>query len=452
VQREIVAAEPRFRMLKSIREYGLEQLITEGEAEVVQRRHAAYFLTLASTLGASQGASRESPFDQLEVEHDNMRAAITWAIASDPTTALRLTSALWQFWEVRGHLSEGRSWFARALAAEGSVAVGVRAVALVWASHLAFLQADYDHAVTLAEEGLSTWPSGENLTGMGRAICLLGNVASARQDFAAAERFYEEALAIQRACGNEVEVAGMLGNLGLLASFTGDRERAESLFEEAIALSDAAGNERNAASFHIALGDLVREEGDGSRAALHFRNALRWYQRIGETTAGTPECWEGLAGIAARTDPVRAARLLAAAEALRERVGHPLEPALRARYDVTLSAVRSALDTVVLTPAWDAGRRLSVAQATTEALTVADATETGADHVEQMPSATSHGLTPRERDVLRLLAAGRSDREIAAALFISRYTAMVHTKNIRRKLGVDSRAAVASYAVRVGLV
>jgi non-specific serine/threonine protein kinase len=452
VQREIVAGEPRFRLLESIREYGLEQSIAEGEAEATRRRHADYFLALTSILGTSLDTDRETHFDQLELEHDNIRAALTWAIGNDPAMALRLASALWRFWDVRGHLSEGRSWFARALAVEGPVPAGIRATALQWASHLAFLQANYDHAARLAEESLSIWPAGEDDSGKGRAICALGNIASAQQDFAAAERFYEEAIAIERACGNQAEVAGMLGNLGLVAGFKGDLTRAESLFEEAIALSEAAGHERNAATFHVALGDLLRDEGDGSRAARHFGKALRWFQRIGETSAGTLECWEGLAGIAVRTDPVRAARLLGAAEALRERVGHPLEPALQPRYDVTLDLVRSTLASAVLAAAWDAGRRLSVEQATTEALSIAGGSSPPDDGPRRRSATDSHGLTPREMDVLRLLAAGHSDREIADTLFISRHTAMVHAKNIRRKLGVDSRAAIASYAVRVGLV
>jgi non-specific serine/threonine protein kinase len=381
-----------------------------------------------------------------------MRAAITWAIANDPVMALRMASALWLFWELRGHVSEGRSWFARALAAEGSVAVDVRTEALVLAGNLAFMQADYDHAVRLAEECLSLWPAGDVVDGVARALCLLGNVASARQDFSAAECFYEEAIAIQRARGNQSEVAGILGNLGVAAGFRGDFARAESLFAEAIALSEAAGNDRYAAMSHLALGDLLREVGDDRRSALHLGKALRWYQDVGEATTGTPECWEGLAGTAARTDPVRAARLLGAAEALRERVSHPLEAALQPRYDVTLNIVRAALDPAVFAAAWNAGRRLSVEQATTEALAIAEGSLQQESPSRRRSSTDSHGLTPREMDVLRLLAAGHSDREIADRLFISRHTAMVHAKNIRRKLGVDSRAAIASYAVRVGLV
>ena len=450
IQRTTRTGEPRFHMLESIREYGLEQLAAHGEEEELQHRLAAHCLALASATDSPVSFESETWLDQLEQNHDNLRAALSWMIASDPDQALRLASALWQFWAVRGHVSEGRSWFARALAA-GPVAPDVRGNALVWASHLAFLQADYDDAVRLAGESLSLLRPGEDDSGRSRALCVLGNVAAAREDFASAKRFYEEALTFFRAGGDQAEIAGILGNLGLVASFSGDHARAAALFEEAIALSEAAGDQRAAATFLLGLGEVVRAQGDEIQAARLLADALHRFQRLGETSSAIAECWEGLAGIAAGTDAVRAARLLGAADALRERLDSPLEIALQPRHDATLTAVRSALDSTVFSAAWGAGRQLSVAQASTEALGVAELPQIGEGPTRRRSGATSHELTTRELEVLRLLAAGRSDREIATALFISRYTAMVHTKNIRRKLGVDSRAAIASYAVRMGL-
>lgn len=450
IQRTIGTGEPRFLMLESIREYGLEQLAAHGEEEELRHRLAAHCLALASATDSSVSFESEAWLDQLERDHDNLRAALGWTIANDPAQALRLASALWQFWAVRGHVSEGRSWFARALAA-GPVAPDVRGHALVWASHLAFLQADYDHAVRLAEESLSLWRPGEDDSGRSRALCVLGNVAAACEDFASATQFFEEALSFFRASGDQAEIAGILGNLGLVAGFRGDHARAAALFEEAIALSEATGDQRAAAIFLLSLGEVMRVQGDETRAARFLADALQRFRCLGETSTAIAECWEGLAGIAAGTDTVRAARLLGAADALRERLDSALEPALQSRHDATLSAVRSALDSTVFAAAWQAGRQLSIAQASAEALAAADLPQLGEDLPRRRSGATSHGLTSRELEVLRLLAAGRSDREIATALFISRYTAMVHTKNIRRKLGVDSRAAIASYAVRMGL-
>jgi DNA-binding CsgD family transcriptional regulator len=363
-----------------------------------------------------------------------------------------LATALQHFWMARGSVGEGRAWLDRALAAAGTVAPEVRADALVWASYFAFLQDDFAQATALAQESLTLWRSTRDNRGTAFALSLLGNVAAAQYELTTAIPFYEEALALHRAAGDQGDVGGALANLGLTVGLTGDYARAASLLEEAITLCDSAGEQRTAALARLSLGEVVRMQGEPMRAALLLADALGRFQRMGDTTGGIAECWEGLAGVAATLDPVRAARLLGAADALRERLGHPLAPALHPRYAATLDIVRSALESAVFAAAWEAGRHLAVEQASAEARAVVKLSSSPEKSAHQQSVTRSHNLTTRELEVLRLVAAGHSDREIAAALYITRYTAMVHLKNIRRKLGVDSRAAVASYAVRLGLV
>jgi DNA-binding CsgD family transcriptional regulator len=328
----------------------------------------------------------------------------------------------------------------------------VRADALIWASYFAFLQDDFAQAATLAQESLTLWRLTQDNRGTASALAVLANVAAAKLDLTTAMPFYEEALALHRATSDQGDVGGALANLGLTVGLTGDYARAASLLEEAITLCDSAGEQRTAAIARLSLGEVVRMQGEPMRAALLLADALGRFQRMGDTTGGIAECWEGLAGVAATSDPVRAARLLGAADALRERLGHPLAPALNPRYEATVSTVRSALEQAVFTAAWEAGSRLAVEQAAAGARAVAKLSSNQETSEWDQSAAQSHGLTARELEVLRLVAAGHSDREIGAELFISRYTAMDHVKNIRRKLGVDSRAAVASYAVRLGLV
>ena len=152
---------------------------------------------------------------------------------------------------------------------------------------------------------------------------------------------------------------------------------------------------------------------------------------------------------AARGELTEAARLFGAAEALREEIGsRPRLPEVTV-YDRAQAAVRAALPASEVTAAWTAGRTLAPAAAVTEALAALDAAErrpiTGSE-------ATGAGLTPREWDVLRLLVAGHTDKEIGETLFISRRTAMTHVSHLLAKLGVSTRGAAAALAVREGLV
>ena len=424
-------------MLDSIREFGVEQLAAHGEAQTLQQRHATYYLALVSATNAATSSEREQPLDRLEFEQDNLRAALIWATGNNPDTALRLATALQHFWMARGSVGEGRIWLDRALAAAGTVAPEVRADALICASYFAFLREDYERAIALAEESLTLWRCTGNDRGTAFALALLGNVAAAQQDLTVAIPLYEEALALHRAVSDQGDVGGALANLGLTVGLTGEFARAASLLEEAITLCDSAGDQRTAAVARLSLGEVVRMQGEPTRAALLLADALSRFQRMGDTTGGFAECWEGLAGVAAPLDPVRAARLLGAANALREHLGHPLAPALNPRYETTVNTVRSALEQAVFAAAWEAGSHLAVEQAAAEARAVVTLSSNQETSERGQSAVHSHGLTPRELEVLRLVAAGQSDREIGAELFISRYTAMDHVKNIRRKLGVD---------------
>ncbi len=140
--------------------------------------------------------------------------------------------------------------------------------------------------------------------------------------------------------------------------------------------------------------------------------------------------------VLARGDPVRAARLTGAMTALREQIGAYLEEPLRPRFDRMLAAIRSALSDAAFEAAWAAGREMTLDEA------IACALESRPPDAAS-PQASGGGLSPRELEVVRLLAEGRTNQEIAAALGISQHTAINHVRNIMNKLGLDSRAAVA---------
>src|SRR5215213_6950778 len=155
-QEEGPNGEPRFVMLETVHEFAREKLGESEEAEEIKRLHAEYFLTLAEEANPElKGANQRQWLERLEAENDNMRAALSWASQRDEAgVAMRLGGALWRFWSVRGYYSEGRRWLEAALAMDGRVSPGSRAMALAGAGSLASVQGDFDRAKEACEEGL----------------------------------------------------------------------------------------------------------------------------------------------------------------------------------------------------------------------------------------------------------------------------------------------------------
>src|SRR5207237_3974072 len=142
-------AEPRFGMLETVRAFARRQLEAGGERETTRRRHAAHFLALAERLDSELLGPRQTPsLDALERELDNIRAALEWSQDADGVTGLRLASALWLFWFLRGRLSEGRGRL-EAFLATAEASRNARAKALFAAGFLAQGQGDYDAALAM---------------------------------------------------------------------------------------------------------------------------------------------------------------------------------------------------------------------------------------------------------------------------------------------------------------
>jgi len=214
--------EPRFTMLETIREYGLEQLASVGEAEALRRRHAAHYLAVAKRAEpALTGAEQGTWLARLEGEHDNLRAALQWSRDSgESALGLRLAGALWRFWYVRGHLSEGRAWLDGLLALttsdrEPDVAA-IRAKALTGAGVLANIQGDYDRATVLCEESLTLYRRLDDTRGPAVALNILGNLAMNQGAYARAVALSEESLALYRTLGDKRGMAVALNNLGVV--------------------------------------------------------------------------------------------------------------------------------------------------------------------------------------------------------------------------------------------
>lgn len=265
--------EPRYRLLEPIRNYALAQLAARGEASVLQRAHATYYMTLAETVTA-QWLSANAPhaIAQLDREHDNLRAALQWACDSGAATVgLRLAGALIKFWRRRGAISEGRTWLEALLKltddAPDAGAQAARLHALQSAAWLASDQLDYTRASELFEQSLLLQ---HQLGDTSKETDLLVNTAlqaRAMGHYSQAAALLENALAQQRALGNRssFDNRGLgltLFFLGLVHREQGDFVRAMLLLTECMELHRALGDPEGTALGLLALSDIARDQGD----------------------------------------------------------------------------------------------------------------------------------------------------------------------------------------------
>jgi predicted ATPase/transcriptional regulator with XRE-family HTH domain len=373
---------PRFMMLETIREYAAERLRSSGEAEEMHRAHALYYLALAES--AQPEVSAREPQEWLALldeEHDNLRAALRWAIRDrEADTAARLALALWRFWASRSRLSEGRRWLEAVVAlgegryegSEPTLPARRRAFLLLVTGILAAGQGDYDRAVALYEESLALYRTLGHRKGMSGPLRELGAVAYRKGDFERAAQLNEQALAITREFGSAFGEGLTLCYLADVMRAQGDLERARTLLEESLAslrrqvypLRVANALARTLAR----LGSIACETGEYERAADYFKESLELVRRF-DFAFDAVACLEGLARVAAMQDrPERAARLCGASFALREEMGTPLSPIVQADHDHAVQTARAALGEDAFDAARAEGRATPPEQAIAEAL------------------------------------------------------------------------------------
>jgi predicted ATPase/DNA-binding CsgD family transcriptional regulator/DNA-binding XRE family transcriptional regulator len=429
---------------------------------------------------------------------------------------LRLVGALSWYWYTRGPFSEGRAR-ARAVLArpEAQERTTWRVRALRTAVILAWIQGDFASVRSLAEEGLPLARELGDRLMEANFLNNLGHLAleGAEGDLAAARALYEQCLAIQRELGNRPSTASALINLSLVDRAEGDLAAARPRIEEALAIVRELGDTAGIAYALQRLGELVYREGNYPLARAHLEQALALRREMGEQlklpeildslghaalregdydtaaacfresltfTVGTElgsrrYAWVWIAGLAVLAGAQRqgasagepglrqAAKLLGASEGLRDAAGVKIDPPLRVELDRDIAAIRAQLDEETWRQAWEEGRAMSMEQAMAEALqslepgflpaTGEDAEPGTARAVEPGPSYPD-GLTTREVEVLRLIAIGRSNQEIAAALTLSLRTVERHISNIYQKIGATgtvARASATTYAHRHGL-
>lgn len=252
-QEEQDAGETRFWMLQTLREFGLEQLTRSGELEVTHQAHAAYYLLLVEEMEPSLQATEQGKWMvRLEMEHENLRAALSWLLAQArggteqskqrAEQALRFCTALSWFWNIRGYNREGQTFLEHALALRESVSVSVKAKALYTAADLAFLLDDLERTERLGGESLYLFREMADKTGMADALWLLGSSAWAKAQFTLAWHQLEEAATLYLEMGERWKRGRCLTQLARISTVQGKYEQAQELLEQSLVLYRAFGD------------------------------------------------------------------------------------------------------------------------------------------------------------------------------------------------------------------
>jgi non-specific serine/threonine protein kinase len=485
-------AQARYRLLETIREYALEKLVEAGEMTRLRNRPLDLFLARAEEAAPRlHDAYQQLWLNWLEGEHDNLRAALAWALEGGRIEAgLRIAIALVRFWEIRGYVHEGLAWFERLLArVDEDISVVVRVNALTFAAFLAdFLgrastalaygreavalaeaageegtplfgfalaglvgaaraAGDYQTALTMVERGVplfrdSSLPSFY----LGMALMVQGGLALELGYYDTARAALDESLTLARDAGDAFRIAYILKSFGDLACCEQQYAEAQTAYEQTVALLRDLGARHDLAVPLHNLGHACLHLGDGERAHALFTESLAVHQAQ-QNTPGMAECLIGFAALAVvRGLPAAGARLLAAAVALGVHHAKSSWAATRMEYEHNLRLARAKLTEAEFQAEQAAGRELSLEQAI--------------EYAQNLPLISiatpairekSDGLTEREREVAALIAQGKSNSEIAGELVLSKRTVEKHIANILSKLGLTSRAQIVLWALDHGL-
>lgn len=412
-----------YRMLETIRHYGIERLEEAGEAAPVRDRLLEYYTDLAeSTENELLSVSQPLWLERLEREHDNLRASLEWGWTSERVRnrqlGLRLAGALVWFWYFRGYLSEGRTWLERLLAEDGArrPSVGL-AKSLSAAGVLSYLQSDYLVARERLEAGLRVWRTLGDLRGTAFALTFLGRVAQQLDDPRAGE-LGAESVALFREHGDKWGLALSLDFLGEVARERGDHARAEELHRESMSLYLEVGHSWGVALELSHFGHVALRAGDYATARQRLEEAIEIQRTVGDK-------W-----------------MLAWTL-------HNLGHVVRAQGDHAQAAVFHDESLQLFRELGGLGG-MPAAAASRDALFVTPSLVPPPP--SPAPQDNPHNLTPREIEVLQLIAEGLTDAQVAERLVLSTRTVQAHLRSIYSKLDITTRSAATRYALEHGLV
>ena len=446
----------RYRLLESMREYALEQLRLQGEFEEAHRAHALYFLELAERAEPELiGHEQRAWFLRLEQEHDNLSAALRWLLSwGEHALALRLAAALGHLW-IRGHMAEGRRYLEDLVGREPAEGSGLptQAQALCALGILRLYQGEKERSRSVLEESLAAARSANDPRIVTLSLIYLGIHGHLSGRTEESTPLLEEALVCSREAGDAWGTARALHELGEAALYAQDYAWAGELLEEARAEYASVGDERIMAEVLLLLAIVVRERGNVMGAVDLVRQAIGISRRLQDrrllNMCMNPAIW--LLGEASA--PRQVALLIGINDVLHQITGFSRSVWKSSLYGQLVATVGARPSEEELATARKEAHAMSLEQMADSALEALDrAAGAGARGAKPKGVSGHNTLSAREMEVLRLVAAGLSDREIAGQLFITERTVRYHITSIFAKLDAENRAQAVALAGRKNLL
>ena len=405
--------ESRYRYLETIRQYALEKLLETSESAETRDRHLAYFMEYAKN-AEEHFVTEQRPLwvNRFEMDHDNFRSALGWALESAPQSALQMVSSLSAFWLSRSYMTEGCSWCqvaisrAEALSLTGPTMDSARAQAYSALAMLSINHGEHQKGQAAARKGVALERKLDHPLQLARALHFLGMSSAFSGDVTEAFQSLHESEAICRKFGYKDELASVLQSLAYATMEIHGSQAAEQLqsyMEESLALSQGSPDPEAAVrtegilaklafyrgdltearkhadlmlDLHREMGDqlsvtghqsgmahVARQLGNFEEALALYRETLRDWQKIGHrgAVAHQLECFAFIAK--AQEQGERAVKLIGAAEALRETSHSPITPQERVEYDNEVASLRAGMDEKTFLSLWAEGRAMTMQQA-----------------------------------------------------------------------------------------
>ncbi|MFD1815469.1 ATP-binding protein [Rhodococcus gannanensis] len=431
----------RYRMLETIREYGLEKLTEADESALLRQRHHDWCVRLTLQAESEWMGKRQlewiARFDRTGAD---LRGALEFSVtaAADTDAALRMVAAIYPYWVSRGLHSEGRYWIERALARADEAPAASRVTAMCFGGMLASMQGDVEAARVWTDGAFALAQSEGDPAVRAVAVSATGYLATFSGDFNRATERFEEALLTLSVEGPPLSRVGTLVGLAMACGLAGDAQRAIACHEEVVELTESLGESMYRSYSLGMLGLALWEQGDTRRATKLIEEGVR-LTRVVDDPLGLAMCLEILAWIGADR-PERVAVLMGASAWVGEAAGSPtiVVRDLLGHHDRIVREATDAIGQKAFDAAFARGRDLRVDSAVAYALGDQTSPEAGA-------SAAATRLTRRQREIAELVAQGMTNKAIAQQLVISQRTAEGHVENILTKLGFTTRAQIAAW-------
>jgi predicted ATPase/DNA-binding NarL/FixJ family response regulator len=485
-----IDGQPRFAMLQTIQQFALAQLEQSGEHAKSRQLHAEFYTSFTERWAAElRGEEPADALAHLDRDYANCQLALTWAVDHNkPTMAHRLCGSLWLFWYWRGLIDEGKQWLDRVLRLEGSIAPAARASALYGASVLALHYDNYEAARLHAIECLAQCRAAGDLSRVSDALRQLAVVEFFENDLQYALSHLQESVVVAREVGYAYGLAESHLKMGWIHCYVQDYELARNHAHEALAF----GTDRL-----VLVSDCCHLLGEIATAQGHFNEAHTWLEKalsvmldpgryetleisvsagrlalcqgdMHEAEGAFRQCLagatdaadnftivaavEGFACLAVvRAMPAIAVQLISACDAMRLREAMIRQPHDQAFCDRYIEKARQQLGKDQFAATYQFGATMSLAEAVQLAMQT-NLTGAGKPTEKVGRRAFPAGLTAREVEVLRLVAQGMSDNEVAGCLVLSPRTINAHLTSIYSKLGVNSRVAATRFAIEHQLI